>query len=82
MSARGISKAETFGPGAFRRGFRVGHVQFDVTSHTTYGVTFGLRTAEGPDNRPCLFSGHVTPQMPQQLRALADFIESKIGGAV
>lgn len=81
MSARGLAKADTFGPGATRKHFPVGHVLVDVTSHSTYGTTFGLRTAEGPDNRPTLFSGHVTPDMPQQLRQLADFIESKIGGA-
>lgn len=75
MSARGISPAESFGGGAVRRCFPVGHVEFGVVVHTTYGITFGLRTTEGPADRRDLFSGHVTADMPAQLRALADHLE-------
>lgn len=76
MSARGVSKAQSFGSGAARSSFPVGHVEFGVVAHTTYGVTFGLRTAEGPADRRDLFSGHVTPEMPRQLRKLADYLET------
>lgn len=75
MSARGIGKASTFGGGAARRCFPVGHVEFGVVVHTAYGITFGLRTTEGPTDRRDLFSGHVTPDMPRQLRELADHLE-------
>lgn len=75
MSARGIGKAADFGPGAARRCFPVGHVEFGVVVHTAYGITFGLRTTEGPSDRRDLFSGHVTADMPRQLRALADHLD-------
>lgn len=76
MSARGLTKAQGFGPGASRATFNCGHVQFGVVVHTTYGVTFGLRTAEGPQGRPDLFSGHVEPGMADGLRRLADYLDS------
>lgn len=75
MSARGIGKADSFGPGAARTTFNVGHVQFRVVTHTTFGTTFGLRTTEGPADRRDLFSGHVTADMPAQLRSLADYLD-------
>lgn len=81
MSARGLAKkAEPWGAGTARKRFPVGHVEFEVNSHTTYGVTFGLRTAEGPADRPNLFSGHVSPGMADELRALADYLDSAVSG--
>ncbi|MCV2870651.1 hypothetical protein OEW28_18720 [Defluviimonas sp. WL0002] len=66
-----------------RRAFPVAHVLFEVIDHPENGVTFGLRTLYGPENRPCLFSGHVEPQQARELRALADYLDTlkgKIGG--
>lgn len=48
---------------------------FGVAFQTAYGITFGLRTTEGPSDRRDLFSGHVTADMPRQLRALADHLD-------
>lgn len=76
MSARGIGKAQPWGAGTTRRTFSLGHIAFEVNSHTTYGLTFGLRTSEWPDARPTLFSGHVHPGMTAELRALADYLDS------
>lgn len=83
MSARGIGGAGDFGPGASRALFALGHVQVRVTAHSDYGVTFGLRTATGPEGRPDLFSGHVSADMAGELRRMADYLDSlahRIGG--
>lgn len=58
-----------------RQYFDVAHVQFEVINHPVNGVTFGLRTKFGPDNRGCLFSGHIERGMAAELRALADVLE-------
>ncbi len=79
MSARGTPKADG---STIRRKFPIGHVLVEVIDHSTYGVTFGLKTLFGPDDRKDLFSGHVEAQMAAELRALADHLDSvshKIG---
>lgn len=80
MSARGIGKAQSWGPGTVRREFTVGLLRFEVNSHTTYGVTFGLKTDHGHDGRPWLFSGHIAPGMSDGLRKLAAYLDSVGGG--
>ena len=64
-----------------RQYFDVAHVQFELIDHPQNGVTFGLRTKFGPDNRGCLFSGHIERGMGTELRRLAhaiDALEGKI----
>mgnify|MGYP000878058920 CR=1 FL=1 len=61
--------------GTARQYFDVAHVQFELIDHPQNGVTFGLRTKFGPDNRGCLFSGHIERGMAAGLRALADVLE-------
>lgn len=68
-----------------RQTFDVAHVQFELIDHTEHGVTFGLRAKYGPENRPCLFSGHIEPGMGTQLRRLAhaiDELEAQIKAGV
>lgn len=64
-----------------RQSFDVAHVQFELIDHPDNGVTFGLRAKYGPDNRPCLFSGHIEAGMGTELRRLAhavDVLEAQI----
>ena len=80
MSARGTPKRD--GDSLIRRKFPIGHVLVEVIDHSTYGITFGLKTLFGPDDRRDLFSGHVEAQMADELRALADHLDTlkhKIG---
>jgi hypothetical protein len=59
-----------------RKRFSVSHITFEVAAHPKDGTTFALIAGEAarPDPRP-LFTGHVTPGMAAELRALADEIE-------
>jgi hypothetical protein len=59
-----------------RQTFDIAHVQVEVIDHPENGVTFGLRTKYGPDNRPNLFSGHTEPGMGTQLRRLAHHLDA------
>lgn len=65
-------------PGTYRREcFEVAHLTFEVAEHPENGVTFALiagQALNARDRRP-LFTGYVTPEMPAQLRALADRLE-------
>ena len=60
-------------PDSNREQFRVAHVTFEIIDHPQDGVTFALIAGDAvtaKDRRP-LFSGYVTEQMHEQLRALA-----------
>lgn len=64
-----------------RETFELAHVLIELIDHPENGVTFGLRTKYGPDNRPCLASGHIEKGMATNLRRLAhrlDELEAKI----
>lgn len=64
-----------------RMTFDVAHVEFGLIDHPENGITFDLRAKYGPDNRPCLFCGHIEPGMGTQLRRLAhklDELERKL----
>lgn len=62
-----------------RETFDVAHVQFELIDHPEDGVTFGLRPKYGPEDRRCLFSGHIELGMGTQLRRLAHAIDALEG---
>lgn len=65
-----------------RRYFPLAHVEIELIDHPDNGITFGLRTRYGPENRPCLCSGHIERGMGTELRRLAhvlDDLERKMG---
>lgn len=76
------SRSQATPPTKFRReSFPLAHVQIELIEHPTDGITFGLRTKEGPENRPCLCSGFVEKGMATSLRRLAhrlDELEGKL----
>ena len=64
-----------------RESYELAHVLIELIDHPENGVTFGLRTKFGPENRPCLRSGHIEKGMATNLRRLAhrlDELERKI----
>lgn len=69
-------------PGSFtRESYPLAHVLIELIDHPENGITFGLRTKYGPDNRPCLCSGHIERGMATELRRLAhrlDELEAKL----
>lgn len=64
-----------------RESYELAHVIIELIDHHENGITFGLRTKYGPENRPCLCSGHIEKGMATNLRRLAhrlDELEAKL----
>lgn len=64
-----------------RESYELAHVLIEVIDHPENGITFGLRAKYGPENRPCLCSGHIEKGMATNLRRLAhrlDELEAKL----
>jgi hypothetical protein len=81
MSAHNAKSRAQAQSRTIRQTFEVGHVQFELCNHPENGVTFGLRPVYGPEDRRCLFSGHIERGMGTQLRRLAhamDALEAQI----
>ena len=83
MSAHGTrARARHPAPTGFtRQSFPLAHVLIELIDHPKDGITFGLRTKFGPENRPCLCSGHIEKGMATELRRLAhvlDGLEAKL----
>lgn len=67
--------------GVRREYYPLAHVEIELIDHPENGITFGLRTKYGPENRPCLCSGHIERGMATSLRRLAhrlDELEAKM----
>ena len=83
MSAHGgRSRGKAPEPTTYRREhYPLAHVQIELIEHPKDGITFGLRTREGPEGRLCLCSGFVEKGMATSLRRLAhrlDELERKL----